>query len=330
MERRAAHHYAPAEDATTFSFANIVRVSYDEDLCLRWCMDVGLLERTLLCPACHEPMRLYLGSKRWRCTKRKVHDDRKQRELTVYANSFFYNMKLTAGEAVRLLYAWSMRFSQAKAGEMAGVGPSAVSDWYKYCRSVCSQELVSRSCQIGGEGHVVEIDETSLAKKRKYNRGRVYQDYWLFGGVDRTTGQWFGRIVFDKRTKATLLPVIKEFVRPGSTIMSDMYASYVCERGGKLHTLENNRYLASMKYTHKWVNHSLNFVDPVSGAHTNTIEGLWEVHIKRHIKCMRGMQKKDLDAYIDEYMWRSWFFPPKATGAEYMNGLVQAIIRQER
>ncbi|ETL31410.1 hypothetical protein L916_15810, partial [Phytophthora nicotianae] len=134
-----------------------------------------------------------------------------------------------------------------------------------------------------------------LAKKRKYNRGKHYQEFWLFGGVERVTGRWFGRVVYDKRTKDTLLPIIKQFIKPRTKIMSDMFATYVCERGNKLHTLETNRMLLNMEYTHSWVNHSLNFVDPITGTHTNTIEGLWETRIKRHIKSMRGMTKKRLD-----------------------------------
>jgi hypothetical protein len=46
--------------------------------------------------------------------------------------------------------------------------------------------------QVGGLGHIVEIDETSLKKKSKYNRGVHHKDCWLFGGVDRTSGRWFG------------------------------------------------------------------------------------------------------------------------------------------
>ncbi|ETL90993.1 hypothetical protein L917_10420 [Phytophthora nicotianae] len=30
---------------------------------------------------------------------------------------------------------------------------------------------------------------------------------------------------------------------------------------------------------------------------------------------MRGMTKKRLDEYLDEYLWRSWFFPPKTSVA---------------
>ncbi|ETM44294.1 hypothetical protein L914_10457 [Phytophthora nicotianae] len=40
---------------------------------------------------------------------------------------------------------------------------------------------------------------------------------------------------------------------------------------------------------------------------------------------MRGMTKKRLDEYLDEYLWRSWFFPPKTSVAKYMGGLVKAL-----
>ncbi|POM58183.1 Hypothetical protein PHPALM_37208 [Phytophthora palmivora] len=270
MDCPTAYHYAPAEDGAFDSKTILPSAT------TKIAASTGLLEQPLLCPKCSQPMHLYLSTKRWRCTRWKAHADGQQKEISIYATSFFTGMKLKAGEAVRLLHAWSMRLPQTKAGELAGVRPGAVSDWYAYCRTARSKELVSTNCQIGGEGHTVEIDETSMAKKQKYHRGRAYQAYWLFGGVNRSTGQWFG-----------------------TPIMSDMYASYVCERGGKLHTLENNRYLTK------------NFVDSVTDAHTNTIEGLREIHMKRHINYMRGMKKEDLDAYIDEFMWRSWFFPPR-------------------
>jgi hypothetical protein len=61
------------------------------------------------------------------------------------------------------------------------------------------------------------------------------------------------------------------------------------------------------------VNHSDNFKDSTTGTHTNTIEGLWEMHIKRHIKRMRGMTRKHLEAYLGEYMWRSWFSPARVS-----------------
>ncbi|KAG9402949.1 hypothetical protein AC1031_006487 [Aphanomyces cochlioides] len=78
---------------------------------------------------------------------------------------------------------------------------------------------------IGGDSHVVEIDETSVKKKSKYSRGAVHSECWLFGGVDRTTKQWFGVLVDADITKKTLLKFIKKHVRPGTLIMSDKFWS---------------------------------------------------------------------------------------------------------
>ncbi|EGZ12767.1 hypothetical protein PHYSODRAFT_334627 [Phytophthora sojae] len=70
-----------------------------------------------------------------------------------------------------------------------------------------------------------------------------------------------------------------------------------------------------MVYKHEWVNHSKNYVDPDTGAHTNRIEGTWEIRIKQHIKRMRGMP----------YLWRSWFLPEKSTPTDSLRGLIKTI-----
>ncbi|POM81901.1 Hypothetical protein PHPALM_48 [Phytophthora palmivora] len=93
---------------------------------------------------------------------------------------------------------------------------------------------------IGEDGLSVEIDEASLAQTLKYNRGQCYQKFWLFGDVDRTANRWFGCIVFGKRATETLLPVIKRYIKLQTNIMSDVFATYVCECGNKQHTLENS------------------------------------------------------------------------------------------
>ena len=63
------------------------------------------------------------------------------------------------------------------------------------------------------------------------------------------------------RSTATLLPIIQTFVLPGTTIYSDEWASY--------------NILNHTGFIHQTVNHSENFVDPLSGVHTQKIEGSW-------------------------------------------------------
>ncbi|KAI9993211.1 hypothetical protein PInf_015282 [Phytophthora infestans] len=101
--------------------------------------------------------------------------------------------------------------------------------------------------------------------------------------------------------------------------MSDQFTSYVSMNDK--HTLANNRHLRGMSYKHKWVNQSKTYVDPITGAHTNRVEGAWEIRIKQHVK------KELLPMYLDEYMWRNWFAPPKANATEVMHALIKGIIK---
>ncbi|KAK1929632.1 putative transposase-like protein [Phytophthora citrophthora] len=310
-------HLYHVENPSLFSVATVMEATCIQDTALLWCMEVGLIDWQKLCPTCGSNMKPSCATKRWRCSRRALHANRKEVSRGMLTSSFFSDSKLKLHHSVRLLLAWCMRLPQATAIEMAEVSECTVRDLYMSCRSTCSKELLQADFKIGGEGRIVEIDETSLAKKRKCNGGRYYHKYWLFGGVERVSGRWFGRVVY-KRTKATLLPIIKWFIKPRTNIMSNMFATYVSEHGDRQYTLENNPLLLSMEYTHSWVNHSLNFMDPVTGTHTNTIEGLWETRMKRHIKSLRGMTRERLDSYLDEYMWRSWYFPTRAAAGDYV------------
>ena len=62
-------------------------------------------------------------------------------------------------------------------------------DWRSFCSEVCYNWFLNQE-QIGGEGVEVEIDETQFVR-RKYERGRLLNDIWLFGGIERQeTALW--------------------------------------------------------------------------------------------------------------------------------------------
>ena len=52
---------------------------------------------------------------------------------------------------------------------------------------------------------------------------------------------------------------------------------------------------------HFAVNHTNNYVDPDTGAHTQTIAGLWR-HCKQFLPAY-GMKPKYLDSYLSAFMW---------------------------
>ncbi|CAF0994669.1 unnamed protein product [Brachionus calyciflorus] len=125
---------------------------------------------------------------------------------------------------------------------------------------------------IGGIGKVVEIDESAFGK-RKYNRGKTRKTYWIFGGIERDSKPvklFFSYVI--NRKKDSLIPIIKKFIIPGTTII---------------------------------MNHTVTFKDPDSGAHTNTIEGTW-FHLKRSLPT-HGTRKHLLSPYFAEFIWRKKF-----------------------
>ena len=97
--------------------------------------------------------------------------------------------------------------------------------------------------------------------------------------------------VVDSRDAATLLPIIAAHVVPGTEVHSDLWRAY--------NGVSSLPGIAG----HSTVNHSLHFVDPVTGTHTQNIESYWS-RTKKKLKQMKGCHKHQLPSYLDEFMWR--------------------------
>lgn len=119
---------------------------------------------------------------------------------------------------------------------------------------------------------------------------KAVKQIWMFGLVERgTDGKCYVQIVPNRKAK-TLLEIIYDRVETGTTIISDSWSSY-----SKIKEFKSLNHLT--------VNHSYNFIDPNTGAHTNKIEGLWR-QAKEKFKQMNGCARVHLKSYIDEFMWR--------------------------
>ncbi|KCZ75015.1 hypothetical protein H311_04013 [Anncaliia algerae PRA109] len=123
---------------------------------------------------------------------------------------------------------------------------------------------------------------------RKHNIGHIVRSCWVLGAYDVETYECFFFRIDDKR-EDTLLPLILQHVREGSTIYTDCHPSY------------NNLQLYG--YQHCTVNHSRNFIDPISGACTNHIESIWQ-KLKGESKERYGTHRTTLDSHIYEFIWR--------------------------
>ncbi|KAG0436423.1 hypothetical protein DMUE_4235 [Dictyocoela muelleri] len=146
--------------------------------------------------------------------------------------------------------------------------------------------LYNNRCMVklGGEGSIVEADETLMASA-KYGKGRYPMQTWVFGVVERETGRCYLKVV-PNRKKSTLENIISNIIVESTIICTDQAKMY-----GSLDELG---------FIHFDVCHKKNFVDPQTRAHTQTIESLWN-HFKKKKHMEYGIAKKRLQAYCEVF-----------------------------
>ena len=121
--------------------------------------------------------------------------------------------------------------------------------------------------------------------KHKYNKGRLVEGQWVLGRICREDKEIF-LIPVASHDKETLIPLLIERIRPGSIIYSDCWKSYDC--------------LDQYDFSHLTVNHSLNFIDPMTGCHTQNVESMWW-SVKRSLPDTMTRHGQ-LDLHLAEYL----------------------------
>ena len=257
----------------------------------------GLLHNRRICPNCLDPagMKIQFRDKgdRWRCRKRACNDY----EIPLRKDTWFEGSKLPFRTIILFVYSWSRKWTSIEfATEQLDMGESAVVDYNNYMREICAEDLLANPRRIGGQGLTVEVDE-SVFTKRKNQVGRPpVPQQWVFGGICRETGDSFLYSV-PVRNAVMLETAIKESIEPGTNILSDQWAGYNGV-GAILDPVSQ-----APMYTHSTVCHARNFVDPVTGTHTQNIENHWGKAKKRN-KEQNGTHRHMLDSYLCEWMWR--------------------------
>ena len=262
---------------------------------ISWLQSKGLLGRNKLCPACNQPMdmqqrRDITDGHRWRCPVSTC-----KKSVSLRSGTFFEQSRLQLRQWIVLMYWWAREYPVKDAAEEAEVDEKTAIQIYQYCRDLCSWRLLNHDSpmMLGGQGVVVQIDESLFRHKPKNHRGRATsREVWVFGLCDTSHSPALGVMcIVPNRSAQTLLPIIQQHVRTGSVIHSDEWAAY--RRVQQLQPVS----------AHNTVNHSLHFVDPATGVHTQNIESYWS-WVKRRFKRMKGVHQSMMPAYLDEFMWR--------------------------
>jgi hypothetical protein len=110
-----------------------------------------------------------------------------------------------------------------------------------FCRETMLVTLEGSSVKVEGPNKTVKIDESKFGR-RKFHKGHPVKGQWVFGSVEQESGETFLVAVPD-RTADTLMTIIRNWIEPGTTAISDCWGVY--------------HDLGSQGYKHRTVNHSI-------------------------------------------------------------------------
>ena len=260
-----------------------------EEAARAYLVENQVLIRPERCPDCDGDMALETPDKPkiFRCKNRHC---RKKRSIT--KETFFGSSKLALGQILMISYFWLINAKHETLQLLSGCSSRTITSWYRYLNDLVAMdlsELPGDEGQIGGDGIIVEIDESKFGKRR-YNRGHRVVGVWVVGGIDRSEDKNMFAVSVPDRSARTLLEIIRRHVRPGSIIYTDCWKGYRTED------------LADLGCAHLTVNHSYQWVDPRTGAHTNTIEGMWSA-LKAHTN-KRHRTADWVDPCLMQFIWR--------------------------
>lgn len=245
---------------------------WNKEYMISWLKDENLIATQRICGNCQSEMKWTECNDRsdefvWECRKQIGHK-RHRYQTSIREGSWFENANLTIEEVLKFTYWWCQDLKQWQIKQQLCIGSHTAVDWDMFCRELCEVSLFKN---IG---------------KRMYHRGHVVEGQWVFGGIEEESRKCFIATA-ENRTEDTLLKIIKEWIAPGSIIVSDCWKAY--------YNLDKHGYF------HKTVNHSKEFVNE-EGYDTNKIEGHWrqlKVKLPTH-----GRKKEHYSSYLAEFKWR--------------------------
>jgi transposase len=171
------------------------------------------------------------------------------------------------------------------AADLVGVHRNTAALFYRRLRELIAahQEQQMREA-FDGE---VEIDESYFGGYRKGRRGRGAAGKVAVFGLLKRGGKVYAQMT-DNCRRATLLPIIRNRIKPDSIVYSDTLAVY--------------NTLSAEGYHHVRINHDQALAAP-GGRHINGIENFWN-QAKRHLRRFNGVPKASFYLFLKECEWR--------------------------
>ena len=251
---------------------NLFNLLLNEDLVLNFLLQNNLIKQEKTCNKCGA-IKPITSLKNTKCNLR-VLGNKCGGETSIFKDTIFERSKIDVQKYIFILYEWSVDTPTDKTAIEYSCNQSTISRLFSEFREIaCFFYNIENNETIGGENIIVQIDKTCIVKNKNHNERILSYQKWMISGVVLGNNDRYFIKYVERRDQTTLIDVIRRKIAPRSIIMTDMWGGYV-NLASILHEYE---------FTHMTVNHSNNFINPITGANTQSIESFWSV-IKRKFR----------------------------------------------
>lgn len=191
--------------------------------------------------------------------------------------------KLTRYQQLELMKYFVAGTPARTAADLASVHRNSAIRFFHKLRCAIATKQQERAAQFCGE---IEVDESYFGGIRKGKRGRGAAGKTIVFGLLKRGGKVYTVPVADVKQK-TLLPVIRQKIKPDSVVYTDGHTAYNA--------------LDISEFIHFRINHSKEFVS--NHTHINGIENFWN-QAKRHMRKYNGIPKQNFELFLKECEWR--------------------------
>ena len=176
------------------------------------------------------------------------------------------------------------------AADLVGVNRHTATLYFHKLRELIATKLAEQTPWLSGE---IEVDESYFGGSRKGKRGRgAAGKVPVFGLLKR--GGKVHAVTIPNAKQNTLLPIIRQTIKPDSIVYTDSFTSYDA--------------LDVSEFRHVRINHSEAFVQDRN--HINGIENFWN-QAKRHLRRFNGIPEQHFHLFLKECEWRFNYRPTK-------------------
>jgi len=174
------------------------------------------------------------------------------------------------------------------AADLAGVNRHTATLYFHKLRELTAVRLAEDEPWLSGE---IEVDESYFGGSRKGKRGRGAAGKVPVFGLLKRGGKVHAAVIPNAQQN-TLLPIIRQRIKPDSIVYTDGFSSYDA--------------LDVSEFRHERINHSETFVEEHN--HINGIENFWN-QAKRHLRRFNGVPRQHFHLFLKECEWRINYRP---------------------